>query len=229
MILADDVLLLLTDDVTGRPALDGTKLDLALAGAALLDLAADGRVDVAGQGEAVKAGRLVVRDDRPTGDPVLDEVLRRIAAGRPRKPETVLPELAKGIRAELLERLTARGILRAEHGKILGIFPTRSWPAVDASHETAVRTGLGEVLVVGRAPTAREGALIAVLQAIDAVPVVLGDVGVPKRELRRRAKEVAEGGFADVAVRKAVEAVAAAVTAGVMAATMAATTAATSG
>lgn len=222
MILAEDVLLLLTDDVTGKPVVDTTRLDLALAGAVLLDLATAGRVDVAGPGERVKAGRLVVRDPRPTGDAVLDEGLRRIAEKGPRKPAAVLPQMAEKLRPELLARLVDRGVLRVQEGKVLGIFPTTSWPAVDSSHETAVRRGLHDVLVVGRSATPREGALVSILQAVDQVPRVLGEVGVPKRELRRRAKEVAEGGFADAAVRGAVEAVNAAMIAGVMAATTAA-------
>lgn len=226
MILADDVLLLLTDDVTGKPVVDTTRLDLALAGAVLLDLATAGRVDVSGPGEPVRAGRVVVRDPRPTGDGVLDEGLRRIAAKGPRKPASVVPELAKKLRPELLARLVERGVLRLQEGRVLGIFPTSAWPAVDPAYEDGLRRALHDVLVVGRTPTPREAALISMLQAVDQVPRVLGDVGVPKRELRQRAKAVAQGGFADAAVKGAVEAVNAAVMAGVMAATVAATSAA---
>ncbi|MBB2924538.1 GPP34 family phosphoprotein [Cellulomonas cellasea] len=226
MILAEDVLLLLTDDVTGKPVVDTTRLDLALAGAVLLDLATAGRVDVSGPGEPVKPGRVVVRDPRPTGDGVLDEGLRRISAKGPRKPASVVPELAKKLRPELLARLVERGVLRLQEGKVLGIFPTSAWPAVDPAYEDGLRRGLHDVLVVGRTPTPREAALVSMLQGVDQVPRVLGDVGVPKRELRQRAKAVAHGGFADAAVKGAVEAVNAAVMAGVMAATVAATSAA---
>jgi hypothetical protein len=228
MILAEDLLLLLVDDRTGRPVVDTTRLDLALAGALLLDLAALGRVDVTRPGGPVKAGRLVVRDATPTGDPVLDEAARRIRSSAPRKPEALLPHLKKGLREELLARLVGRGVLRAEEGTVLGLFPTRSWPAADPTHERQVRAGLWDVLVVGRAPSPREGALVALLQAVDQVPRVLPGSGLPHRELRRRAKLVAAGGFADDAVRRAVEAVNTATMVAVMAATSAATAAATS-
>lgn len=221
MILAEDVLLLLVDDESGRAVVDKTRLGLALAGGVLLDLATLGRVDVAGPGEQVKAGRLVVRDDRPTDDDVLDEALRRIALMGPKKPESVLQTLAKGLRENLLDRLTVRGILRAEEGRILGIFPTHSWPAADSSHERQVRAGLRDVLVAGRTPAPREAALISLLQAIDQVPKALGDVGVPARQLRRRAKDVASASFADEAVRKAVQAVSAATTAVIVSAAIA--------
>ncbi|MEO6142851.1 MAG: GPP34 family phosphoprotein [Dermatophilaceae bacterium] len=96
-----------------------------------------------------------------------------------------------------------------------------SWPATDSSHERQVRAGLRDVLVTGRTPAPREAALVALLQAIDQVPKVLGDVGVPARELRRRAKEVASASFADEAVSKAVQAVSAATTAVIVSAAVA--------
>ncbi|KAE8762779.1 GOLPH3/VPS74 family protein [Georgenia thermotolerans] len=215
MLLAEDLLLLLTDDASGRPVLDGTRLDLVLAGAVVLELAVVGRADVTGPGEPVRAGRLVARDPSPTGDQVLDEALRRIAARRPSKPETVLPGLAKQLRPALLARLTERGILRAEEGRVLGIFPTRAWPATDSSHEDGVRRGLHEVLVVGRAPAPREAALISLLDAAGQVPKVLAGSGVDRRELRRRARDIAAGEFAGgefagAAVRRAIDAVTAA-------------------
>jgi hypothetical protein len=219
VILAEDVLLLLIDDFSGKQVVDSTRLDLALAGGMLLDLTTLRRVDVSGPDEQVKAGRVVVRDAQPTGDLGLDEALRRIGAMGPKKPENMLPTLAKGLRQALLANLVERGILRAQEGRILGIFPTRSWPAVDSDHERQVRTGLQDVLVAGRTPAPREAALVSLLQAIDQVPKVLGNVGVPARELRRRAKDVSNGGFADAAVRRAVQAVNAATTAAIVAAT----------
>jgi hypothetical protein len=219
VILAEDVLLLLIDDASGKAVVDKTHLDLALAGGLLLDLATLGRVDVTGAGEPVKAGRLVVREDSPTDDEVLDEGLRRVGSLRPMKPYRVLPKLAKGLREDLLGRMVGRGILRPQEGRILGIFPIHTWPALDSSHEREVRAGLHDVLVVGRGPSPREAALISLLQAIGQVPKVLGDVGVPARELRRRAKEVANGGFVDDAVRRAVAEISAATSAAISAAT----------
>jgi len=218
VILAEDVLLLLIDDASGKAVVDKTHLDLALAGGVLLDLATLGRVDVTGPGEQVKAGRLVVRDASPTDDDALDEALRRVGALGPMKPYRALPKLAKGLREDLLGRMVERGILRPQEGRVLGIFPSHTWPAVDPSHERQVRAGLHDVLVVGRAPAPREAALISLLQAIGQVPKVLGEVGVPARELRRRAKEVADGGFVDEAVRRAVAEISAATSAAITAA-----------
>ena len=73
MLIAEELLLLLTDDETGKSIVGNPGLDLGLAGANLLDLALRGKVDVAGEGEAVKRGRIVVRDADSD---------RRAAAGR---------------------------------------------------------------------------------------------------------------------------------------------------
>lgn len=210
MILADEVALLLVHDISGKAVVDSTPLDLALAGSVLLELMASGRVDVARPGEPVKAGRLVVRHADATGDQVLDEALRRISVSKPRTPESMLPELHKGLRDEILARLVERGLLRFEERRTLGIFRTRSWLSTGSGEERAVRTALYEVLVSGRTATPREAGVVALVQAVDRVPQVLGEVGVPKRELRRRAKAVGQGGVADVAVRRAIEAVSAA-------------------
>jgi len=219
MLLAEDILLLLTDDATGKTSVDSTTLDLALAGAVLLELAVEGRVDVAGPGEPVKPGRVVVRDPRPTGDELLDTALGIVASSSPRKPDSMLGQLKKGLAATLRERLVSRGIMRFEEGRVLGIFPTSRWPAADSSHEDQVRRALFDVLVTGRSATPTEAGLVALLQAVDKVPTVFPHTGLAKRELRARAKAVAEGGFAGEAVRKAIEAI----NAGVMAAvTMAA-------
>ncbi|SDD83767.1 Golgi phosphoprotein 3 (GPP34) [Sanguibacter gelidistatuariae] len=223
MILAEQILLLLTEDVTGKPVVDVTRLDLVLAGAVLLDLAVAARVDVAGPGDPVKSGRLIVRDARPVGDPILDEALSRILAAGPKKPESLLPKLKKDLRRALYARLADRRILRFEQARVLGIFSTERWPAVDRSHAQQMRAGLREVLVVGREPTEREAALIALLRAVDQVPKVLGTGEVSARELRRRAKLVVPSGLADTAVRKAIDAVNSATMAAVMVATTAGT------
>jgi hypothetical protein len=44
--IADDLLRVVLDDDSGRPRVDGTRLDYALGGALLLELALNGRIDV---------------------------------------------------------------------------------------------------------------------------------------------------------------------------------------
>lgn len=61
MLLAEDLLLLLTEDETGKLAASSTEVDVALGGAFLAEFTLMQRVDVAGSDERVREGRLVVR------------------------------------------------------------------------------------------------------------------------------------------------------------------------
>lgn len=220
MILAEEILLLLTDDATGKSVVDSSRLDIVLSGAVLLELAMAGRVDVAGPGEPARKGHLVVRDSTPLGDPVLDEALRRIVAAGPKKPESVIPVLSKQLRTEVLSRLISRGILKYEQGRVLGIFPTHSWPALDSTHENQLRAGLHSVLIIGRTPSDREAAIISLLNAVDGLPKVLGTHEVNGAELRRRAKIVATSSLGDTAVRRAIQAMDTATMTAIMTASM---------
>lgn len=215
MLIAEDILLLLTDDETGKFVGDGTQMDYALAGAVLLELAERGKIDVAEPGGQVKKGRLYVTDASRTGEPALDDALATIAE-KDRKPQDVIGKLAKGLREKLLTGLADRGVLQRERGKVLGLFPTTRWPANDSAHEQQLRRKLHDVLVTGATPETRTAAVITMLAAIDAVPKVLPDE--EKRLLKRRAKEISEGEWTAEAVRKAIQAVNSAVTAAVVSA-----------
>lgn len=205
MLIAEDLLLLLYDDESGKPLVGSTELDYGLAGAVLLELALLGKIDVTGPAEG-KAGRLVVRDPSPTGAVVLDERLALIAQKHQgRKPKDVVGKLAKGVRHHLLWQLGQRGILREDKNKVLGLFPVTRWPAADARHEGEVRQALDAVLRIGTQPDQRTAALIAMLHATKSVTKVIA--APDKRELKRRAKLIAESAWAAEAVRKAVEAV----------------------
>ena len=223
MILAEDVLLLLTDDTTGRSLVDGSLRDIAVAGGVVAELATAGRLEVAVSTGVLTRTTLQVVDPAPLGDEVLDEALVRAAGPGSGSPTAVLDRIRKGLRERLYARLVERGVLRHEQGRVLGIFPTTAWPAVDSAHESEVRRGLHEVLVVGREPTPHEASLVALLSAVDAVPKVLPGTGVPNRELKARAKQVAAGDVGGESARKAVAATQAAVMAGISAATVAAT------
>jgi len=61
MLIAEDLLLLLTDDNTGKMALLSTLVDIALGGALLVELAVSEHVDVAGADERVPRALPVTR------------------------------------------------------------------------------------------------------------------------------------------------------------------------
>lgn len=226
MLLAEDLLLLLTDDATGKLRSPAGETDIALGGANLVELTLMGKVSLSGDGDPGKPGRIIVRDLAPPGDEVLAAALHTLADHQGDKPQAVMTPLGKNLRTVLYQRLADSGVLRAEHGRILGIFPTRTWPAEDGQHEAGVRQLITQVLVHGAVPDERLAALIALLHALRCEDKVVDprQNGMSAKQLRARAEQVAEGDWASAAVRKAIEQMVAAVIAATTAATAAAAT-----
>ncbi|WP_213932186.1 GOLPH3/VPS74 family protein [Rhodococcus sp. B50] len=213
--IAEDVLLLLLDDESGKPVVDGVRLPRVLAGAVLLELALDDVVVVDTVGDQVKKGRIAVRHAARPADPILAEAVDRLSSGRPVKPTAAIEKLQKGLQDKLLERVVENGWVSEERGKILGLFPTTKWPAIDSTHEQRVRDLIRAALIDGLTPEPRTAALIALLSAADAAPKVFPDAD--KRAVKKRAKDIAQGEWAAKAVRDAVASVNAAMIAAVAA------------
>jgi Golgi phosphoprotein 3 (GPP34) len=213
MLIAEDLLLLLTNDETGKLAVSPGAADVALGGALLVELTLMRRVDLAGPSEQVRTGRLVVRDATATSDPLLDEALATVGEKQGKKPQNVVTALGKRVRARLFDRLAGRGLLRAESGKALGIFPRHNWPALDATHEEAVRADLLTALRNAMTADPRTGALISLLLALNAIPKAVdrAAAGLSQREMNASAKRIAEGDWASDAVRHAIDSMNAAV------------------
>ena len=173
------------------------------------------KVALSGEGEEGKPGRITVRDPSPAGDEVLDAALEIVLAHQGKKPSTVIRPLSKNLRQALYERLAGSGVVRAEQGRTLGIFPTHTWPAQDASHEAEVRRLVIQALVQQTAPDPRSAALIALLHALRCEHKIVDPqlYDLSKRQLRGRAEEIAKGNWASEAVRKAIDEMIAAVVA----------------
>jgi len=223
VLLAEDLLLLVTDDASGRLAVPGVQADAGLGGANLVELTLLGHVDIAGEQDQGRPGRIIVRDPSPPGDGVLDAALQTLAARPGSKPSAVIRPLGKNLRPVLYQRLAASGVLRAGHGRALGIFPTRTWPAQDPSHEAEVRQLVTQALVQPGAPDERTAALIALLHALKCEHKVVDPepYGLSRRQLAARAEEIAQGNWASGAVRKAIDEMNAAVLAATTAAAIA--------
>ena len=225
MLLAEDLLLLLTDDASGRLSAPVAPVDAGLGGANLVELTLRNKVGLSGERDQGKPGRLLVRDPSPAGDAVLDAALQIVLAHQGEKPSAVIRPLSKNLRPTLYRRLADRGVVRAEQGRILGVFPARRWPAQKASHEAEVRRLVVQALTRQAAPDTRTAVLIALVHAIGCEDKIIdpAQYGLSKREFRARAQEIAEGVWASEAVRTAIQQMMAAVLAATTAATIATT------
>jgi hypothetical protein len=215
VLIAEDLLFLLTNDETGRLVASPSEVDVALGGALLVELAMMQRVDLASPSEQARQGRLVVRDASSTSDVLLDEALATVGEKQGKKPQDVVTALGKRVRVRLFDRLVDRGLVRAESGKILGIFPGHKWPTQDAAHEDSVRADLLTALRNAMARDARTGALVSLLLALKAVHKAVDPAaaGLSVREMNANAKRIAEGDWGSDAVRHAIDSMIAAVAA----------------
>src|SRR3954471_232280 len=114
--LADDLFLTAHDTVKGKSLLTPATLGLGLAGALLGELVLWRRLDIVD-------AKIVLIDDRPTGDPaataVLDQLLRE---GQHRVVRDWISFLATGIAVDLVERRLSRAghVTRQEKRGLLG-------------------------------------------------------------------------------------------------------------
>jgi hypothetical protein len=202
VLIAEDLLLLLLDDESGGN--QSSFMRPALGGALLVELAMAGCV-VVGPRRWTGARVEAVPGAPAPEDPFLGAAYAT-AAARPRTAQDLVNRLGKDVQPALAERLVERGILERHETRVLGLFPRTRWPARDALHEEQVRRSLEAVLVGGQDPDERTAALIALLSALDRAHKAIDRGGVSGREVKRRAKEVAEGNWAAKGVREAVQA-----------------------
>ena len=182
------------------------RAELAVAGALLCELALAERVSLDG-------GRIAVVDASPAGDELLDEALTRFAERAGKKPQDVLARVGRGLPARALQRLSRAEVMQEEQARALGVRWWSRWRVVDTLGRDRLRAEVLAVLAGRQEPDGRTGSLVALLHATNALPHALpAEVrdGIPLRELRRRAKEVAQGRWGATAVSDAIRAATAA-------------------
>ncbi len=182
--LAEELLLLAYDDETGKATMPRISLDLGMAAAVLVELALAGRI-------AYSDGALTVVDPTPTGEPVADDVLARIAADTPHSASSWVQRLRHGLRDKILGDLCDQGVVRDVDETELGFIHVHRYPVVDRSVEADTRSRLAEALT-GAAPDERTAAL-ATLVAVLRMESALGVTGEAADDARRRLEEIATG------------------------------------
>jgi hypothetical protein len=216
VLIAEEYLLLALDDETGKLRIGRDRLEPALGGALLAELALRERVGVTPQEAGwTKRGRVTITSLTPTDDPELDAALHKLAENEGKKVKDLLGSyatrknrLSYGVRDRLLERLAAAGMLVRTEGTVLGFVPRTTWPAGNPEAEDDVRRRLQAALVGGETPTERTVALIALLQVTGLLSKVVSTED--KKALKSRAKQLTEGDWAAKAVKDAIDEAAAA-------------------
>lgn len=191
--------------------LGGTHYHFAIGGAVMAELLMAGRIDLkAGK----KQDRVQVVDARPSGDPVIDETIEKIAAGkRPRSMQdwVTLVANSKQLKHKVARQLCRRGILRTDEDKILWIFTRKIYPELDPGPERELMDRLESVLFEGAEPDPRTAVLIALANHSRVLRAVFDKGRLKQHE--ERIRQISEGSSAAQATKGAIAAMEAAVAA----------------
>ena len=176
--LLEELLLLTLEDGGGEfDRVPELQLACGVAGATLLDLALRGRVDSDLQA-------LWVVDPTPTGDPILDGVLAEIAASAERQSARSwtkrLAIRSSSLRAQALQQLCERGILRVQAAGFAWGLSDRRYPLVAGQERPEAKRRILTLLLNDEIPDATDIALTAVADACQVFERIL-----PPRELAR--------------------------------------------
>ena len=179
---AEEIILLLLGDEDGRFANTRSwTLDYALAGAVLMDLAMENRIDT-------DLENLIMLDGTPTGDELLDPTLREIAAAGQQDIRYWVEQTAQRsaeIREQALARLVERGILERRDDRHLWVFRSRRYPSVDGTAAREVKLRIMGVLFSNEIPSPHDVTIIALAEACG----IFSDL-LSRQELERAAPRI---------------------------------------
>ena len=170
--VAEELILILLDDEKGTlPAIPQLTLHIIVAGAALMDLAARGKVDN-------DAESVFVCDKSPTGIDYLDQVLTKIVGQDKERNvrfwiNTIADDGAMIIDSSF-DLLVERAILGVSQRKYLWIMKSRCYPTLDGTFERDVKRRIMNIVYSDDIPQSKDIVLIALLDAGDIFRTLLG-------------------------------------------------------
>ena len=185
--IPEEILLLTLDDEKGTPVdVPEIQLDCAVAGAILMDLALKQRIDTG-------LDTLFVTKNEPTGDALLDDVLKEVVAD----PEPhdaaywvqVLSHRSGEFRDRLAEGLVERGILKRVEEKLLWMFGTRRYPMVDGGEEREVKRRIVNVLLSDEIPDPHDIVILSLAETCGVLDRILSSQELKGAEKRLRQVE----------------------------------------
>jgi len=204
---AEDLYLLADDPATGRPLIDVAHLDLGLGGALLLDLVLRQRIALADE-------QVVLTQEGPTGEPLLDRALAAVAtSGRPHGPDHWVRHLGRGAHRAVQDRLVDIGVLQRDDHRILHVIPVHRTHETDGRLHHELIGHLHDAVVLGHPPSSETSALalLALAVGLDRHLFPLSDRQAVRTRLREIATECADGSWVGAAVAGAVNAMDAAI------------------
>lgn len=197
---SEEIVLLALDDKSGklRPLPDRA-LDLAVAGALLMELAFKNRIDTDDHS-------LQVLDRSPTGDALLDAVLERLPQDDNLTIRHGLSRVAtdaEDLRDMIFKDLIAKGILKREEHRLFFVLKERCYPVIDDTEEKEVVARIRDVVIQNTIPDPKDVVLICLMDACDLSSVVFTDNEL--EHYRDRIRDVARMDFIGQALARAIQ------------------------
>jgi len=183
--LAEELLLLALKDDKGTILLSAsTGLPFGLAGAALMELFLQKKVEVCDK-------RLAVTGFAGPKDPILNEIWQ--AVREKEKPKAIRFWVEKygrtsKLRNRYLDLLIQKNILTRERKKILFVIPSSRYPTTDPRPETEERARLRRTVLEDKPADSRTVMLLSLIQACELVGEVFPRT--EKKEARKKIKEM---------------------------------------
>ena len=148
--LIEDFLLISLDDEKGSFILDTTYVNNGLAGAVMLELALNGKIEL-------RDNFIHLKNGDPIDDLILDQTIQAIKNEKKDKKVGfwigALNANASDIKNVTLKKLTDKGIISKQKGKTLWVFSYNKYPTKDALPENEVRSRLNNIVLNKMEPT----------------------------------------------------------------------------
>jgi len=194
--IAEDLLLLLLDNASARPALERDRCDRVLAGAMLLDLAYACRIRPAVPGESVEPGHLVALAGDGPPDPVLEPALQLLHQ-RPLAPADAVSKLRKVAKESVALHMERLGQIRRIPSSAKRFSHVDAWPLTNRDRVALARAALLSALFDGKPPTPSTAAIVTLLHAADGLGALLSLNDRGWRWVHARATEISSGSWVD--------------------------------
>jgi hypothetical protein len=194
--IAEDLFLLLLDNVSAQPALDRSRRERVLAAAVLLDLAYACRIRPAVPGEAVEAGRLVALAAGGPTDPVVEPAFQLLST-RALRPSRAVAKVSRTVQDDLAQHLERLGQVRRMQLASKRDGQRYAWPLTHRDRVAGARTALLSALFDRRPPTPSTAAIVTLLHAADGLGALLSLNDRGWRWVHARATEISSGSWVD--------------------------------
>lgn len=198
--LVDQLTLLALDDDKGSIVADSFSFGYGLAGAVILELSLQERIEI-------KEKKIEVKSSASCNDILLDYFLDMIRnSKKKRKIQTwveMMGNKADHIKDETVNKLIDDGILTRREEKILWVFSNDKYPTKNAKPENELRKRLNDILLNQREISSKEAMLISLIDMCDLNKEVFGKERA--KEYKKKIKAIIEEAQLSSEVGKAVK------------------------